>query len=225
MTLQEKLPGVEEEKKTLEFHEFEVKFRVDEGKLNEWKQLVTHYRNSDPDNYKEFVYVDSDDVYYTKKSNSADVDYEFIRYRFSDDKKNKRAELTTKRKLKDSFNIIRKEYNVRVDSNTRDTIEGFVTDGLGYEYNFTIGKYVQIYRFKDATLPFYTVIDENGKRDTFVEIEVDEDLLHKINEDEAWGIIKKYEAILAPLGITAKNRLRKSLFEMYSKNLSDKSEK
>ena len=206
-----------EPKKTLEFHEFEVKFRLDEGKLNEWKQLVRNYRDSDPDNYKEFTYVDSDDIYYTRKSISEDVDYEFVRYRFADDRKNKRAELTTKKKLKSS-NIIRIEHNVRVDNNDKATIEGFLTTGLGYEHNFTICKYVQIYKFKDATLPFYTVVDENGKRDTFVEIEVDEDLLHKINEDQAWEIIKKYEAILAPLGITARNRLRKSLFEMYQQD-------
>lgn len=205
---------------TMPYHEIEVKFRIDESKLNEWKQIVSNYRDSDPDNYREFIYVDSDDVYYTKKEHPKDVVYEFVRYRFSDDKKVKRAELTTKRKLQGSNNYIRKEYNVRVDNNTKETVDGFITTGLGYDYNFKITKYVQIYRFKDATLPFYTVIDESGKRDTFLEIEVDEELLHTITEDDAWEIIKKYEAILAPLGITAKNRLRKSLFEMYVKDLS-----
>jgi hypothetical protein len=206
-----------EDKKTLEFHEFEVKFRVDESKLNDWKQIVGKYRDENPDEYKEFVYVDSDDIYYTKASASKDVDYEFVRYRFSDDKKNKRAELTTKKKLKNANNIVRIEYNARVDNNTKENIEGFVTVGLGYQYNFRITKYVQIYVFKDATLPFYTVIDEKGKRDTFIEIEVDEELLHKITEKEAWAIVEKYEKILEPLGITPRNRLRKSLFEMYGK--------
>lgn len=204
-----------EEKQTLEFHEFEVKFRVDESKRNDWKQVCRDYAQQEDSGYKDFLYIDSDDVYYTKKSERKDVEYEFVRYRFSDGEK--RAELTTKRKLKDSNNIIRKEQNVRVDQNTRETIHEFVTDGLGYEYSFKITKYVDIYFFKDATLPFYTVVDEKGKRDTFVEVEVDEQLLHKITEDEAWAIIKKYEKILEPLGITPKNRLRKSLFEMYRK--------
>lgn len=205
----------EEKKQTLEFHEFEVKFRVDESRLNDWKQLMRQHKTKDPSNYKEHVYVDSDDIYYTKESSRKDVDYEFVRYRFSDGEK--RAELTTKRKLKDSNNIIRKEQNVRVDMNDRETIHEFVTDGLGYQYSFTITKFVQIYVFKDATLPWYTVIDENGKRDTFIEIEVDEKLLHSISEDEAWAIVNKYEKILEPLGVTPRNRLRKSLFEMYKK--------
>lgn len=203
------------ENKTLEFHEFEVKFRIEEGRLNDWKQIMRDYKKQNPSEYKDFVYVDSDDIYYTKESNNSDIDYEFIRYRFSDSEK--RAELTTKRKLKDFNNIIRKEQNVRVDQNSSKTIHEFVTNGLGYQYNFTIVKYVQIYIFKDATLPWYTVVDEDGKRDTFVEIEVDEQLLHKITEEEAWAIVHKYEKILEPLGITSKNRLRKSLFEMYKK--------
>lgn len=204
-----------ENKETLPFHEFEVKFRVDESKLNEWKQICTKIKESNPKDYKGFVYVDSDDLYYTKKSSNPDVDYEFVRYRFSEHEK--RAELTTKRKLKDSNNIIRKEQNVRVDGNSKDTINEFITEGLGYEFNFKITKYVQIYIFKDVTLPFYTVIDDKGTRDTFVEIEVNEELLHSINEDEAWEIIKKYETLLSGLGISSKNRLRKSLFEMYKK--------
>lgn len=211
---------MENENKTLAFHEFEVKFRIEEGQLNDWKQLVTKYKEENPSNYKEFIYVDSDDIYYTKKLLDKNIEYSFIRYRFSEEEK--RAELTTKEKLVDSNNIIRKEYNVRVDNNNKATIEGFVIDGLGYDYNFKITKYVHIYVFKDVTLPFYTVIDESGKRDTFVEIEVDEKLLHKINEEEAWEIIKKYETLLAPLGITSKNRLKKSLFEMYRKDIYTK---
>lgn len=203
----------QEEKQTLEFHEFEVKFRIDESKRNEWKQLMRDYAKTDESGYKDFIYVDSDDIYYTRASKRKGVDYEFVRYRFSDGEK--RAELTTKRKLSDTNNIIRKEQNVRVDQNSRETIHEFLTDGLDYEYSFRISKYVDIYKFKDATLPFYTVVDEKGKRDTFCEIEVDEELLHKITEDEAWAIIKKYEKILEPLGITARNRLRNSLFEMY----------
>jgi len=214
----EKEKEVVKEKKTLAFHEFEVKFRVDAARLNDWKSIMRKYRDDNPDDYKEHVMVDSDDEYYTRESNDPDIDYEFVRYRFSDDrKKDKRAELTTKKKLKDSNNIIRKEQNVRVDSNDKETIIEFVTDGLGYDYNFKISKYVQIYVFKDATIPWYTVIDEKGKEDTFAEIEVDEKLLHSINEEEAWAIISKYEKILEPLGITPRNRLRKSLFEMYKK--------
>ena len=192
----------QEQTKTLGFHEVEVKFRVDEGKRNDWKQLVESF-----DGIKEFIYVESDDIYYVK-------DEEFLRHRFSNHKKDKRAELTYKAKTKDGDNIIRKEVNVRVDANDVATVKEFC-ESLGFQRNFKIGKYVDIYKFEDATLPFYTVITEDGKRETFIEIEVDEEKLHGLTEDEAWDIIKKYEEKLAPLEITHKNRLRKSLFEMY----------
>jgi adenylate cyclase class IV len=206
---------LQEEVKTLKWQEVEVKFRLDEGKLNDWKQLVTSLKEEDGFKFKEFIYVDSDDIYFTRPV-STNIEYEFVRYRFADDKKNKRAELTTKRKLKDGNNIFRMEKNLRVDNNSKELVTGFVED-LGFEFNFRITKYVQIYVFEDATLPFYTVIDGNGKRDTFIEIEVDEAKLHNMTEDQAWDVIKKYEAVLAPLGLTPKNRLRKSLFEMYKK--------
>ena len=207
-----------EESKSLEFHEIEVKFRVDEKILNDWKQLVETYRDMNPSEYVDFVYVDSDDIYYINPKISDDLDYQFIRHRFSDDPKNKRAELTTKKKIGNTNNIIRREWNVRVDNNEKETIRSWVEEGLGYKYDFKIRKYVQIYIFKDATLPFYTVIDEKGRRDTFLEIEVDERLLakDKVTEEQAWEIIKKYETLFVSLGITSRNRLRNSLFEMYT---------
>ena len=45
------------EKKTLAFHEFEIKFRVDAAKLNEWKSIMRAYRDENPDDYKEHVII------------------------------------------------------------------------------------------------------------------------------------------------------------------------
>jgi len=203
----------ETDNKTLEFHEVEVKFRLDASKLDEWKLLVSGLKGQKDFDLKEWIAVDSDDIYFTRPP-SKDMDYEFVRYRFSDDKKQKRAELTTKCKLSDANNIIRKEFNLRVDNNSKETVEAFI-ESLGFKRSFTITKHVQIYRFEDATLPYYTVIDDKGKRNTFIEIEVNEEKIHKLTKTECWAIIEKYEKVLAPLGISAKNRLRKSLFEMY----------
>ena len=77
-----------------------------------------------------------------------------------------------------------------------------------------------IYNFNDATLVFYTVRDEKGTMTHFVEIELDEDNIHKLTEEEAWGIIRKYERVLAPIGITHRHRLNKSLFEMYANDIA-----
>lgn len=193
-----------EQTKSLEFHEVEVKFKVEEGSRNEWKQLVEKIPGCTA-----CINIESDDIYYTKGN-------KFLRYRFDPKSQGERAELTFKSKLNKGNNIIRKEVNLRVDPNTPETVEAFAT-GLGYKHNFRISKYVDIYRFDDVILPFYTVIDENGDRQTFLEIEINEDKIHNLTQDQCWDIIRKYEAILAPLGIRHNKRLKKSLFEMYRK--------
>ena len=192
------------EEKKMEFHEVETKYRVEGALVYDWKQLVSGLEEE-----SDFIYVESDDIYYTNGD-------EFLRYRFSNHKKDKRAEITYKSKVGETNNVVRKEVNLRVDQNSKETVEAF-TDALGYTFNFRITKIVHIYKFKEVTLPFYTVIDQDGKRDHFMEIEVDEELLHSLTEDQAWDIIRKWEEILAPVGITAQKRLRKSLFEMYRK--------
>ena len=102
-------------------------------------------------------------------------------------------------------NVIRKEVNWRVDYTDKETIhEGALM--MGFDFNFSIWKSCHIYNFKDATLVFYTVRDDKGTMTHFVEIEVDEESIHKLTRDEAWGIVKKYEAVLAPLGITYRHR-------------------
>jgi adenylate cyclase class IV len=186
-----------------EYIEFETKYRVEGGLIYDFKALVENTLKD-----FEFLYVQSDDVYYTRGKEN-----EFLRYRFSNNKKDKRKELTYKEKLTRKNNIRRKEINKRVDLNDNKAVHQFVL-AVGYKFNFKISKIAHIYKFKDATLPFYTVIKEDGTRDHFIEIEVDEDLLKSISEEESWAIIEKYEAILAPLGVKASGRLKESLFEM-----------
>ena len=62
---------------------------------------------------------------------------------------------------------------------------------------------------------FYSVRGEKNKLDHFVEIELDESSIHNLTVDEAMEKIRKYEAVLAPIGISHRGRLTKSLFEMY----------
>jgi adenylate cyclase class IV len=192
------------------FKEFETKYCLDGDKVFEFKQLIENIN----DQY-DFLYVQGPDHYYTKPDGS------FLRYRKADNDKTGRAELTMKSKSEGSSNnIIRKEINLRVDKNNFSTIQEFASM-LGYTFNFKIWKMCHIYKFKDATLVFYTVRDENSEMTHFVEIEVDEELIPKITEEEAWNIVRKYEKELSPLGITYRNRLNKSLFEMYVKDLNE----
>lgn len=187
-----------------EHTEFETKYRLDGDKVFEFKEIVESLDES-----YDFLYVQGPDWYYTKPDGS------FLRYRKGENDKSNRAELTMKSKPEDAVsNIVRKEVNLRVDKNGFGTVEAFA-EMLGYDFNFKIWKMCHIYKFKDATLVFYTVRDDKGSVDHFAEIEVDEDTIHKLTRNEALDIVKKYERVLAPLGITYKNRLKKSLYEMY----------
>jgi len=58
-----------------------------------------------------------------------------------------------------------------------------------------------------------------SKMDNFVEIEVSEEKISGMTKDQAWDIVTKYEKALESIGISARNRLRKSLFEMYRREV------
>lgn len=190
--------------------EFETKYRVDQGLLIEFKSIMASL-----DGLKKFISVEGGDEYFVKGE-------QFLRYRkaaFGMD--NGRTEVTMKTKpVGAKNNIIRREWNWRVDNTEPETIREGIKD-LGFTFNFSIYKICHIYNFKDATVVFYTVYDTTDKKpsgiDTFVEIEVSEKNIGKLTENQAWEIIEKYESILAPMGITPQKRLKKSLFEMYER--------
>lgn len=189
--------------------EFETKYRVDGEKRYEFKKIM-----EDLNTASSFLYVESDDVYYAK--GDAKTANEFLRLRYGHHGE-KRKELTYKKKLSSTNNIQRTEINVRIDpTEDYEFVIGQLCKNLGFEPNFKITKYCEIYFFDKATVVFQSVkYTDSDKIDHFIEIEVNEEM--EFTEDEAWSIIKKWEEVLKPLGITAKNRTRLSLFEMYRK--------
>lgn len=192
--------------------EFEAKYRIEGHLLTEFKKLLEAL----PDN-KSFIYVEGPDYYYVRE----DLDEgSFARYRRpSYGLDNGRCEVTFKIKPKGAKNNIRREeYNWRVDGTPEDTIRQALV-AINFKFNFSIFKSCHIYKLGDATLVFYTVYDitegKPSKHDNFIEIEVDEKLTSQLTEEQAYDIIRKYEALLAPLGINSSKRLKRSLFEMY----------
>jgi hypothetical protein len=192
--------------------EFETKYRVEAHLLTEFKRIVGSLAG-----LEKFIYVEGPDYYFTKKDGS------FARYRRpSHGLDNGRSEVTIKVKPEGAKNnIVRKEVNWRVDATPEDAIrEGLSL--MGYTPNFSIWKGCHIYTFQDATLVFYTVFDTTdgkaSKADSFVEIEVCEEKVSELTHDQAMEIIVKYEEAMADLGITARHRLKKSLFEMYRRD-------
>lgn len=199
-----------EDDKKLDHIEFESKYRVEPNILIPFGILVENLPT-----FREFIYATGPDFYFVN-------DGQFIRYRKESHKGvESRAELTMKIKPKGAKNnIIREEFNVRVDGTPKDAIIKFVT-ALGFNHNFTILKNCHIYKMTDATLVYYSVVDVTDgipkNESYFVEIEVSEEQIHTMNEVQAWEILIKYEKAMESIGINARKRLKLSLFEMFYK--------
>lgn len=137
----------------------------------------------------------------------------FIRYRYHDS----RGELTIKRKTSDKNNNERIEVNIPTDGDNFEATEAFV-NLLGYKHNFGIFKTCKIFWVDRVVMVYYVVYDKKDLKEVrrFVEIEADEEYSWN-SEQDAWAHIEKYEKMLEPLGITSRNRMRKSLFELFKK--------
>lgn len=218
---------MEPEEKTLEHVEFETKYRVDDHLLIEFKQIL----EPNPE-LLGFIYVEGPDQFFTYSDAwfasmpQWDPKGTFIRYRkpsFGLDKG--RRQVTWKYKPTNTKNNIqRKEHNWDIGETPEKVIIEQIQDS-GAIFNCSIVKNCHIYNFSDATLVFYTVYDTTfgkpKKADYFIEIEVSEEKIHQMTENECWAVIEKYEQVLSPIGITAQKRLKRSLFEMYRKEVSD----
>jgi len=182
--------------------EFEAKYKVTGDSQYRFKAIVSEL------DYKTFTYCEGPDIYFTKPDGS------FLRFRKATTEK--RAEVTMKEKpIGAKSNIKRKEVNWRVDGTPAETIFAGA-EMMGYQRNFSIWKACHIYKMKDdTTLVFYTVRGEDNSVQHFIEIEVDEKTISKLTLKEAMNVIRKYEDILQPMGITYRNRLKSSLYEMY----------
>lgn len=184
----------------MNFKEIETKYAADGISMQAFIDLVTTL------NPPKWMMVSSYDDYFINKDN------DFIRYRYTDD----RGELTIKKKTSDKNNNERIEVNVPTKGDNFKTVQAFV-DLLGYKHNFGIYKTCKIAFLDTAVLVYYVVYDKEMKElRRFIEVEANEEH-HWDSEQEAWDEVVKYEKFLEPLGITPKNRLKKSLFEMFKK--------
>lgn len=189
---------------SVEDKEMEYKYRAGDIKLTDFISLVEELTY---DHKKE---VSSFDYYYTIPNNS-DM---FQRYRESDE-----PEITKKRKVKDSNNWERIEVDMPLDPKkiTKAIVDRYV--GLdGYKENFCIYKTCFIYIQEICNLVYYTVYDKEMKElDRFIEIEVNKDKAKELGTEDSLKHLKELEEKLSVLGITAKNRMKKSLYELYRK--------
>ncbi len=183
----------------MHFKELETKYYADNIDMADFIKLVQPLN-------PEWIMVSSYDDYFTNDKD------EFIRYRYHDHM----GELTIKRKTTDANNNNRVEVNVPTDGKSSASIDAFC-QLLGYKKNFSIFKTCKIAFLEKAVLVYYVVYDENlNEQKRFIEVEAKE-TYNWASEEEAWATVIEYENMLAPLGISAKNRLKKSLFELFKK--------
>lgn len=183
----------------MNFKEIETKYSADNINMKDFVSLVSPLN-------PEWVMVSSYDDYFTNDKE------EFIRYRYHDTM----GELTIKRKTSDINNNNRIEVNLPTNGKSSAVVEAFVKL-LGYELNFSIFKTCKIGILDKIVLVYYVVYDRDlNELRRFIEVEAREDFRWE-SEQAAWDEVTKYEAMLAPLGITPKNRLKKSLFELFKK--------
>jgi adenylate cyclase class IV len=191
--------------------EFETKYRAAQTDLTKFKRIVEEKFGPLT------LYCEGPDDYFTMPDGSRFKRFRHATYPLTGTRK----EVTTKVKPSGAKNNnIRTEKNLRVTDNDDALIKETIIDD-GFEYDFSIWKSCHIYKLSDATLVFYTVVDTTPgskyNEDHFIEIEVDEDIINTLTEGEAWEIVKKYEDALIDVGIHAQKRIRKSLYEMYTR--------
>lgn len=93
-----------------------------------------------------------------------------------------------------------------------DTIAEF-TKHIGYDYQFSLDKLNYVIRTPGITFAYYVV---NGN-DRYLEIEAVKGSF--TSEAEAFDILRRTEEKLGKLGISSRNRTKKSLYEMYNQPL------
>jgi adenylate cyclase class IV len=183
----------------MKFKELEFKYYADDIGLDQFETLINNIGK-----HRKKMMVSSYDDYFVNKSN------DFIRYRFTDN----HGELTVKRKTIDKNNNERIEVNLPTGGDNLRAVEEFC-GLLGYDHNFGIYKTCRIYWVDKVVLVWYVVYDKQMKElKRFIEIEADEDLEWD-SEELAWQEVTRYEKLFEPLGITPRNRVRKSLFELF----------
>lgn len=123
-------------------------------------------------------------------------------------------QLTLKRKLSDN-NILRDEYNIMLAQGTQVSQIDAMAKSFGFEFNRRIFKNVFVYQFEKYNICFYSCYDDNLKElGRFVEIEMAEDYPWE-TEGQARQLLQILEDKAGSLGLTYKNRMKKSLFEQF----------
>lgn len=188
--------------------EIELKYDATDISLNKFNEFAKSL------NPQKFLEAASWDYYFENQDKASEV--EFLRYRAGN-----HPELTMKIKKTDKNNNHRIEVDLPLANHVNEQDrEKFVVEfckQLGYNINFKIYKYCNIYWYEKLDMVMYLVYDSNMReKGRFIEIEARKDKSF-VSEEEAWNAVKELEQKLSVLGLTPQNRMRKSQWELNKK--------
>ena len=185
-----------------EYSELEFKYKANEILLKDFTALMSTLPITKQKD------VSSWDHYYVNG-----VEDEFIRFRESSD-----PELTIKRKTNQANNWQRVEVDLSLDHTKikPETVLAWV-ELLGYKHKRSIYKTCFIFWTEYVNFVYYIVYDNDmNEKGRFIEVEMNKSCLPKeaLNVDNH---LKRGQEVLAKLGLSPQNRLKKSLYELYVK--------
>lgn len=188
------------------FTELEYKYNADDIRLSDFRKFVAKA------GAQKNIEVASWDFYFTKPTETDS----FHRLRLGPT-----PELTKKIKLSSTNNYQRVEVDLPLDPSrlTVETVAKYM-ELQGYQENFRIFKYCDIYVLHDVNYVYYTVYGDNLQEfGRFIEIEVNKERVTGLNQGNPEGAVNMLNHwaryMGTELGVTPQNRMRKSLFELY----------
>lgn len=196
----------------IKVHELEFKYKADHVKLAKFQEFAEEAKP------KKILYVGSYDTYYSpvdKASPFISKGLEFVRYR-----QGTSPELTIKIKLNENNNNSRIEIDLPLSKKvTKYIVEKFLS-WFGFKENFEVFKECYIYFYDKIDIVYYIVRDkEEGKQlACFIEIEARKDAKFD-SADEAWQLVKEMEQKMNIFNISAANRMKRSMWEIFKKDL------
>lgn len=184
----------------LEGKELEYKYRADSLPLEDFRKFCASLGTSTA------VEAAGYDYFYADPKRPGD----FLRHRIGPEFN----QLTLKRKI-DENNVLREEYNIMLAQFTQVDSIAQLAKSFGFEFNRRIYKNVFVYQFEQYNICFYACYDDNLQElGRFVEIEMAEEYPWE-SADNAVRLLNTLETRAGVLGITHKNRMRRSLFEQF----------
>lgn len=186
----------------IETIELEFKYLADEIKLSEFIKFAESMKPTKK------VEISSWDIYYSGPGMS----FDFIRFR-----NGPTPEMTIKIKTEDKNNNNRFELNIPLSTKITEYLMKKLTGLLGFKENFRIYKHCDIYWYDKVDIVYYIIYNQDmkeiGRR---IEVEARQDYPF-VSMEEASAEIKSLEQKLFTIGLTSKNRMRKSLWEQFKK--------